>query len=436
MGITVANESINDIAARAKQAEQDGDWPAAETCYRECLQLEVSGYYASRLINAMSRQSPQKAAAAVRAGERATERWPTDIYIKNALVWAYYAADVKDVNGADAGSIQRAVRACRRTYELTADQGTLWIVVGKTLKALKARHEWTTLWELAEPLNPVELKDERGTSRDGKRIPSDRQQCCWKRVTGLIETGAFEDALGTVETYLTWYADDHLLHWWRGRALAGLGGHQDALEAFKKANAISSQWWIQRDIAAEYEALGDPVQALAFYAQAALASNRDPEFRIGVFEKLAELLEEAGRDEDAGLHWALVRTLAHEHEWEKREGKIEESIAVFVGRNPDTPLPSGSEDDLLRPAKSIWRSVVADLVTRGCGVVRSIPEGKDFGFIRADDAEPGSRDIYFKLKDSSPSARVEGTRVTFILGESLDKKSGEIRSKATDVRPA
>lgn len=432
----MSNSDIQSLAARAKQAEQDGDWLTAETCYRECLQLEVSSYYASRFINAMRRQSAQKAAAAVRAGERATERWPTDTYIKNALVWAYYAAHVKGVDSTDSGSTQAAVRACRRTFELTAEQQTCWIVVRPTLKALKARREWTTLWELAEPLNPAELDDDQGTSNDGKRIPSDRQQCCWKRITGLIETGAYDDALGAVDTYLVWYANDHLLHWWRGRALAGLGRDQDALDAFKKANAISSQWWIQRSIAAEYEALGDPGQALVFYAQAALASNRDPEFRIGIFEKLAELLEGAGRIDDAALHWALVGTLAHDHDWEKRESRTQESVEGFIARQPDTTLPTGSEDDLLRSAKTVWRSIVADLVARGCGVVKSIPPGKDFGFLRADDAKPGSRDIYFKLKDSTPAARVEGTRVTFILGENLDKKSGEIRSKATDVRPA
>jgi len=303
----------------------------------------------------------------------------------------------------------------------------LFDIVTKTEKKKKPVN-YRFLNDFCDLFKPKRLRTEPETmevERKGRRqmteLASDREKWYAIKTKALLELGEAEtclelsrEALGSFERF------HHQNEVWFARRIAlsykMLGRIDRAIEELEAIRRKKNDWFIKRELAELYHEMGDEERAFSL-AMEAMNDFGDIEYKIGLMELVATLLEHRGERELAYRHLWLVKTIRERERW-----KVSEDLMMRLDSLGIEP-PTQGEGQLQKELREYWkRCMPQKFYQKGdekskSGKIRKIlhqnEQGVD-GFIETEDG-----DYYFSLPTtvSISSKLKEGTSVMFEGGE-------------------
>jgi tetratricopeptide (TPR) repeat protein len=165
-----------------------------------------------------------------------------------------------------------------------------------------------------------------------------------------------------------------------------LGDVDTAIEELLVILKKKSEWFIQAELCELYFSKGNYTEAIKY---GTLAANNygDTEYKIGLFLQMGSLLEAMNEIEKAYEHYLLVKLIRDEQKW-----KITTSLKDFLARTKkDYKIEWKDSKSLLKHLQEFWKPLLPDNVKADQkssknlkGVIKTIPPGKNFGFIIGD----------------------------------------------------
>jgi len=204
----------------------------------------------------------------------------------------------------------------------------------------------------------------------------------------------------------------------RGLALLALGDGAEAVRDLRDALRRKDEWYIAKELGDALAAVGDTAAAIEHYRLALSRPTKELSFRWLAVMRLGESLKSS--DPEAAIdHLALARDLRAAAGWSE-DPELDDllrQLDVDPEHKPDR-----------KKLAAWWASVRDD--QRVTGVVETVFDHRGAGFVRVDDTHES---LYFAMKPGS-RAPAEGTRVSFEIIDSFDKKKKRPSQRATNVR--
>lgn len=354
--------------------------------------------------------------------DRGLARHPDSGRLRGAKAWALYRRDIGSLGDTpDLEHRRRAKRALDEITDLVAEEryGSFSPVIRGTLRfsqALLERYPTAAL-DILRSLDESQLD---GTpSQD---FPSDRGQWYLKVTSALKALERWEELVTTTSVALessSLRPDDEV--WIRHRlGLAFLKQDRpvEALEHLRAARARKAEWWLDLLIAEALIGLARTDEATATLARVASDKLRSP-FAYRVFTLLGDLLSPGDRDA-AGTFIQQARYLRTKAGWPA------DAQTEAIAERLDVELTPEVEPD-----HAALRSALADLsrAQRVEGTVAKVLANGGSGFLALEDGTS----LYFSMAPGE-TAPADGTRVSFEVIDSYDKKKDRPSQKAVDVR--
>lgn len=285
-------------------------------------------------------------------------------------------------------------------------------------------------------LDPAQL-GERGdsfTDKDGKvrKVASDRENWYSHMSKALLAGKRYDDcmalckqALGNIRRF---HYDNDI---WFGKRIAeskaALGLTEEALADCKQLTIKKPEWFLYYDMACLAHKMKDDDQALRYAAEGALAHG-PLHFKADLFLLLAVLLRADDQTELAKQHAQLAASARSEQKWPAKGARRKhfDSFGALVEGGPPAK-------GIAKQLKKQWQEWSAQDLPEHHGEIDWFDNEKGFGFIKVDGQ---SDSVFFHIRSfkGSEDSFDGGTRVTFTLKDSFDKKKGEMSTQAVDVR--
>ncbi len=364
------------------------------------------------------------ARTAVEFGEEAFSLWPTYKIVQGALAWAYYDRDIKVLDPETATDSQRNVaKASLARVQQLEDVDPYSEYSAWPQAVLKLAHGLVSnsaadALDLLIAVDPLQLSAEQ--TSDFPVSKAERWHMYVTKALGKLER--WDELLSRCDRAL---ALDGILsrdnRVWikrrRGLALEGLGRLSDAAIVLREVCLEKPTWSNEADLARVLEGAGMKDEAIGA-CRRALSEPGSLAWRWKTVFRLARLLENADKDL-AGLHYQFASHLRVEAGWKPRQDLEESSRSIGLGGDPPKSVA-------LKDLRAYWSS--HDDSSRTSGVVTKVFTGDHSGFVTSDEGMTG---IYFNMPQ--PPVTV-GSRVTFRMAESFDKKKNQPGMKAVDIR--
>ena len=215
-------------------------------------------------------------------------------------------------------------------------------------------------------------------------------------------------------------------------ALTQLGQRQQALELLKPLIKRKREWFMLGDLA---ELTENYKEALQLYAEAALAYG-EPNKKMRIFFKMAELYAANGERDSAQEHALLVLALRNENSWAV-PAELEQLIQQQGGM-PDKILGAGA---MFQKLKLRWRKLVENTNEATSKIPAQRVNGKIDCFIGSGAAgfiKPanGENNIYFLFKNyqgNKEEIKI-GLMVSYEVNKDFDKKKNKESKIAVRIK--
>lgn len=286
--------------------------------------------------------------------------------------------------------------------------------------------------DLLGELKPTALS-ERPSMKEGKRLPSDREQWYLAQTKALDQLGRWEtlrtacdEALAHVPVFTN--GQDVWVQYRRARSMHHLGETDEAVEELEHLSRTTGNGAVNATLASYLRELGRTAEAEERYA-AALLSLGDLGPGVNWMVSLADIMADRENTTGADLHLALAVAVRREKGW-----PVPDTLRDRVRRRPGPDDGGASDvDELACRVRPMWRELSARGVPSVTGSIAMILPGGFGGFV---DGEDGVR-YYLRLKDVAvgPEGLREGQAVTFEPSARLDKKKNRMSPFARKPRP-
>lgn len=353
---------------------------------------------------------------------------------RNLYGWCIYDTELKGEDLRDDGVIA-AVRAIVQLTPQEQYSPYEWAVF-KLLDYLKGKPnpDWNQILEWGDCLDPTLLSTEpnRYTDSSGKsRVNASPREKWYMHMTkALEELSRFEDCINLCQHGLqdipTLHHDNDVWFRWRiAKSKIGLGQIEEAIGDLHFILERKQDWFFSHELANAYSQMGKHELALEHALTAALAPG-EVSYKWKLYVLLADLLERAGKPEEAEQHLLLAAKIHQESGWD-----IPSEVANRVDVDVENETPGVKR--LSRQLEELWKQLRYQNKQRYQGVIRSLLSNGKAGFIK----DEAGNDHYFQAQSfEGPLHRMcEGTRVTFFVEDSFDKKKNKKSTKAVNVEP-
>jgi tetratricopeptide (TPR) repeat protein len=365
------SQRVRELHDQARQARDDGRFAEAADLFRQSYDLHASAFAASRYLHCMRRQSADKARAAVQFAREPVDRWPLDTWLIREYCWAIYDGYLKQNTDEEEEEEGRAegrpgfevrVKAARRILKLSREDLPRARAMFAICREAKAHGQWDLALEFAQAIDPATLSDDPRQMR-GQTLPSDRQQWLYLVTRAHLELGHYDECLELAREGRDRYPVVLFFPWWHALAQVRQGHVEAGLRELEEVHRrFVSPWYIRRDIAEAYAALGWDEDAWRWYCAAARSAG-DLRSRASMLLCMSETLARLSQLRPALDHLLLAWALAaREKGWEKPVERVREQLAVFLPRHSahlgvSAELPEAPPDiePLLAGCRQAWR---------------------------------------------------------------------------------
>ncbi|MDO5520290.1 MAG: tetratricopeptide repeat protein [bacterium] len=193
-----------------------------------------------------------------------------------------------------------------------------------------------------------------------------------------------------------------------------LGDTEEAIAIYEELKLKNEDFCFSSALGKLYETQGQLVLANRYYYEALTSRAGSLKNKVGVIEKVADLLAADGENEKAKLNYMLVEQIRKKELW-----RPSEAISTKLQRLSHVEVAC-EEAELEKTCKSQWNKQSLSYLEEGTGKVVRILPNKKAGFIQMED-----RQLYFSVKsirrDHDIESYLEKT-VKFYIKESFDTK--------------
>ena len=389
------------------------------------LQTKPDEWELNKEITALRKRGDLEAAIVM--AEKAIEQFPDSEPVRSAFAWALYDRDIKTLSDdADLEATRRGWRTCEKLRELLLKDlygsYSAWVpaVLRVSARMLSLdtpddKPRLTTICKMLTEVDAAKLSAERF-----QNLPSPLERHALQLTKALHALSEWEELKRVCQSALprlSNFKDTELwLHHRLGLALLELNEPQTALthlrQVLKRKNA---EWWAHRNVGRALSAIGDSDGASKAFATALRGGNLH--MKTAVMISLAHELRAADDVESADRHHRVARQIRIDNNWQSTA-----EIDAPLDGSTSVPAP-----DDLQQLEVLWEKLSA--VPREVGIVQKVLDNGGAGFLTLD---RGGR-VYFAMPRGI-SAPPEGTRVTFRIVPSFDKKQRRESTKAVDVQ--
>jgi tetratricopeptide (TPR) repeat protein len=356
------------------------------------------------------------------------------------------AGDTPEEDGDEAGTgIDQAIAAVDRVLAQTKQEKFspfTWMVltISKLLVASGGEERARQALSYLDRLSPQLLETPKLSPilkpKDGTVSASEYENYALRRCKALLYAAEYAKCIDFANSELTAFptrmgAYDIWLSYYRAKAF-GLSGQADAAcKELRRLVSMKPEWYMEHQIAEMEFQQGNVEQSWLSCVKASTMTGKAGA-KVKLFTLMARVLDAKG-DRDCArnhllLHIALQREVGGRIREDVRELAISHQIECTEGKLEVQPSST-----YMRELRPFWGQQMTGGRPRSLGRVKSLLDDRA-GFIKTDDGT----DIYFQLRDfeGPRSALAPGTKVSFTIVDSFDRKKGKASSRAELVRTA
>jgi len=365
------------------------------------------------------------------------KKFPDSVYLKNTYAWAIYHIHISPEPVTDREIFFKAADAILRFTGPDDRYSPFAITIFSVIDLLELNYDVHVQEILSwiSKLNPDRLDRTpfEFTTSEGKqvKIASHFEKYYAVITKALYETEDFDACIAKVDEATTAIARFHNSNevWIpRHKALAQfrLRRYSESIAGLLALLPRKPEWYIRKEIAEAFEAMGDLPGAFKYAVEAATGSG-EPSRKINLYMLLARLYDKKGRPREACLHAAYANLLRQKESWPN-----DADATALINRL----APNGYEIPDLRQAasglKKIWEAYGQD-IPRIEGKIKNLLSTGKAGFINGTDG----KSYYFSVRDfkGENNQITVGCKVSFILVPAFDQVRQQPSVKAADVKP-
>ncbi len=315
-----------------------------------------------------------------------------------------------------------------------------WVVltISKLLVASGGEEKARQALSYLNRLNPQLLEAPKPSPfvkpKEGAVSASESETYALRRCKALLFAGEFAKCIDFANSELVAFptrmgAYDIWLSYYRARAFGSSGQTDAACKELRRLVSMKPEWYMEHLIAEMEFQQGNVEQSWLSCVKASTMTGK-PGAKVRLFILMARVLDAKG-DRDCArkhllLHIALQKEVGGRIREDVRELATSHQINCTEGKSEVQPSSA-----YMRELQPFWGQQMTGGRPRSLGRVKSLFDDRA-GFIKTDDGT----DIYFQLRDfeGPRSALAPGTKVSFNIVDSFDRKKGKASSRAELVR--
>jgi tetratricopeptide (TPR) repeat protein len=384
---------------------------------------------------------------------------PAFVQINNLQGWCEYDLHIKpslkedevpDESGDANANVENAVLAANRVIALTKQEKFspyTRVVLGVSKLLLssggqeRARQSLSFLDRLTPelletPTSFVKPKEVGFRATETKDYALEHEDYSLRRCKALLLACEFTKCIDFAKSQLTSFPSkigryDVWLAYYKAKALASSGHHEEACVEGRQLVSIKPEWYIEHLIAENEFRQNNMEAAWASCLRAATMTGKLAS-KVNLVTLMARVLEAKGNNEEARRHLLLHVALEAELGGTIREET--RALAVKLGlQSADRKIPAENSSYYLKALQPFWREEMGRNIPRLPGRIKSLL-GETAGFVRSADGQ----DFYFKVRDflAPRGALTLGSQVTFTVVDSFDPVKGKASQRAEQIRLA
>ncbi len=209
-------------------------------------------------------------------------------------------------------------------------------------------------------------------------------------------------------------------HRWRiGKSLGKLGHHEEALEYLSEVIKVKQEWYIYREIADNYNALGNQDEAMKYICDAVL-TEAPVTMKVNLFGLIYQILKDK-EPEIAIRHAELYYLL-----------KLESGSGNILQEIEELNIDEDTLDmfELTSKIKEYWKKFKFRNQELQFGTVTRFFEDKNYGFIKTND----DKSLFFHRNEFKDDTINVGQLVSFYTEKRFDKTKNQESLNAVNIK--
>jgi len=429
--------SYHELKSRATELRQGKQFAAAIPIYEkiwsefqeQCNEWDLWGYI-------YCLKQCERYEEAIELCKIGKERWENFQNIDNLYAWCLYFKELKNNRSDDEqhflSTIDLIIELCNKDYTYSPLKKTILLAA----KYLKEKNEGALMLNYLRLLpkevlnnNSVEYTRDKEVVRE---LASELEQYYSYLTEALLQIDDYQscidkssDALKAIKKFH--YDNDIWLNRRIAKSYLGLEQTDKAIEIYKTILMRKKDWFIFKEIAEIYLTKGEYEQAIFYAVKGALAYG-EPEKKVNLYQTIGDILEKMENKEKAEMHYILSHKLREEKGWIINDNLMSKMKNI----NRMSLLEVKNSGELHRDLMNFWKSVDEANEKRYYGVITTVLQGSNCGFIKCEDGNS----YYFKIKSTQikKAEIVAGLKVSFTLEDSFDRKKGKKTKSAVKIK--
>lgn len=296
--------------------------------------------------------------------------------------------------------------------------------VYKVLRLLNSQEDYYNMLYWLDKINP-DLLDQRRNKTDDWVYRSRKELYYDYASKAYLACGDYEECIeaskGALENVYKFTNFGDTWHRWRiAKSLRCLGRNREALKYLDEVVKFKTDWFVYKEIADNYFALGKTEEALENISNAILC-NGPINMKVNLYGLVYRLLKDT-YPEIARKHAELYYLLKLDYQSSNIDEEIED-------------MDIDAEDlDIMELADQIrdyWTEYKFKGQELKYGTITRYFEEKGYGFIRGEDDES----IFFHRNEFKGDTIHVGQLISFYTEDTFDKSKGEKSVKAVNIKP-
>lgn len=378
----------------------------------------------------------RKIADAVKFYENNSIRYPNNEWLRLELSWTY-SDYIKEM--ASAGLSAPLLHSCgEKALLINPVPNALNHIAFDIMSSAKSANDWKMVSLWADRVDPSLL------SPVGMQLPNGKEGWSYLgryynyQIIGLIGTGRAEEAIPLCRKSLQEFPHQYKQFAYNlAKAYTAVGAYEKASQVYQElCQKTRPDYYILFGYANVMRLLNRKDEALALMVMAAKSEQR-PDYMVGYYVELGDLLLETGRETAAKDHYKLATAIRMRNSWSiptDLQQRLESMNVTSVDETVEELLYRCSihwTDYEGKPTPVIRTPEQEEpLEVEIVGTIFLGPVERDYFFIN-----PPGRDGYIGFKQELKQEIHDRSQVIFDIVPSFNKKKNEWATKAVNVRP-
>lgn len=396
--------------------------------YEEALPLYLTAWENTQAINAAwgsihCLRKRKRIDEAEVIALKAIEKYPDNVWVKRELVWVLYDKEIKPAK--EMNDLGRLTQQANRILQLGPEEMPYGLIVKAVVKVAKLKGKWDLVLQWVKKIDPIKLSPEESII-NGRKAMSEKEVWYISKTRALFELEQYKESREEAQNGLEFFPDSFFLKRLSALALAKSGDVSNGISELRAIlNHPKSDWYLKSDIAELSYEDSHTEDAYRLVCESLIDARQGSEYKLSSFLLLARLAVELKDWNVAVWHIALSKAVRNQAGW-KVDSELEslESRLSNLMKESNTEYPQvpGETKELEKLCRQSWFEGMTKGMVSLTGIVKPYSSERHFTFIKADQS---GEDIFVWIRDLPPKCTKAGSRVSFILKKSFDKKKAK-----------